>query len=206
MNVKTIVVGAFEVNCYIVWDSKKSAYIIDPGGDWKKIADFIARNNLRLEKCLLTHGHCDHVLDAAPIAEHFGVPIAIHKNDLSWAFSSENQIPPYYGKPERPEKIDILDESSDPIFSIKWVHTPGHTPGSVCYYFEEHKLLFSGDTLFRGSVGRTDLPGGNSRLLAKSLKSLSKLPDDTNVFPGHGPQTTIGIEKTNNYFMKSNDL
>ena len=154
-----------------------------------------------------THGHADHINALAELHAARPAPVAMHSNDWAWAFSERNQIAPYYSVPQKPN-IDgflPLEESSEWAFGalrFQCIETPGHTPGSCCLLFTDAGILVAGDTLFKGSCGRTDLPGGDPRQLAASLNKLKQLPDDVRVFPGHGPSTTIGIERRTNFYMR----
>jgi hydroxyacylglutathione hydrolase len=207
MHIETIVVGEFQVNCYVVWDHSDKALIIDPGADADLILQFLRQKKLTIAAYLLTHGHVDHVSGVADLHSVSPAPIGIHGDDLKWAFSRENQMPPFYGVPRQPSEIGRTledgQEWTDAGLTYKVISTPGHTPGGVCFHFESENCLFTGDTLFAGSVGRTDLPGGNSRVLASSLKKLANLPASTLVYPGHGPSSDIATEKRTNYFMQS---
>jgi glyoxylase-like metal-dependent hydrolase (beta-lactamase superfamily II) len=206
MYVERLVVGEFQANCFILLGEEKRAIIIDPGAD----ADAIARSvdNHKAKVCLyiLTHGHYDHASAIADAHALMRAPFAIHPDDLVWTFSNLNEMRPFYRAPEQPSndvrKIDGDTEWQDAGLKYRVIHTPGHTPGSVCLYFPGEKSVFTGDTLFASSVGRTDLPGGDPRKLKSSLAKLAKLPDDTRVYPGHGPDTTILHEKRVNYFMQ----
>ena len=134
-------------------------------------------------------------------------PVAMHSSDWKWAFDSINKIEPYYPVPTRPgsEIFQPLESSKDWNFAdlhFQCLETPGHTPGSCCLHFPESGILISGDTLFKGSCGRTDLPGGNARQLKESLNTLKQLPGEVRVYPGHGPDTTIDIERLTNFFMQ----
>jgi glyoxylase-like metal-dependent hydrolase (beta-lactamase superfamily II) len=203
MTLETVVVGPFEVNCHVVWGDDRRAFVIDPGDNAADIARVIAEHGLLVRAYLLTHGHCDHVSAAAELAGQFPAPVTIHPADGAWAFSSRNVFLPFYPAPKTPPDLEILQpDGREDKRGFAVIFTPGHSPGSVCYHFPQARLLFSGDTLFRDSVGRTDLPGGNSRLLADSLKVLSALPDDTRVLTGHGPETTIGREKSESFFFR----
>lgn len=207
MEIHTIVVGEFEVNCFILHSHGSEAIVIDPGSDAGKIKATLQKHKLTPVVYLLTHGHVDHVSAVADLYAAFPATVGIHKTDANWAFSSENALPPFYPPPVRPHEIarllDDQQEWTEAGLTYSVLTTPGHTPGSVCFYFKNESVLFTGDTLFAGSVGRTDLPGGNPRALAKSLTILNKLPDNTVVYTGHGPSTDIGKEKATNYFMQN---
>lgn len=209
MPLERLIVGPIEANCYIVWEDPNRAIVIDPGGDPKDIAEFLEKNKLRVECYLLTHGHADHISALNYLLKRFPAPVGIHPADAKWAFQPANHILPYYPPPaEAPKEFLTLPVDSKGLWSVgglevQVIFTPGHTPGGVCYYFPRLNILFSGDTLFQGSVGRTDLPGGNSRQLAESLKRLTQLPDQTTVYTGHGHYTTIGDEKKFNYYLRN---
>ncbi len=204
LRVHPLPVGPFQANCYVVWGPSSHALVIDPGAEPDRIAEFLRAHGLTPDAYLLTHGHVDHVYAAAELADSLTIPVAIHPADLEWAFSNENQWPPFYGIPRRPKSLRLLHgiENGHPGgLSYRVLSTPGHSPGSVCFFFPEPGVLFTGDTLFAGSVGRTDLPGGDSRALQASLRSLLCLGDATQVYPGHGPSTTVQQEKKGNYFL-----
>ena len=206
MNIESIVVGEFQVNCFIIWANPPEALVIDPGDNAENISNYLKKQGLRPSAYLLTHGHCDHISGLPVLCREFPATIAIHKSDLKWAFSEDNDFPPYYGATERPyaDIRDLKDNTCyyDAGLNYKVLHTPGHTPGSVSFYFYNNCSLFSGDTLFAGSVGRTDLPGGDARKLQQSIDMLASLPDATKVYAGHGPYSTISKEKKTNYFMR----
>jgi hydroxyacylglutathione hydrolase len=208
MNLETVTVGAFAVNCYVIWDHGRNALVVDPGADPERIQEVIEANRLNVSAYLITHGHADHVGALAALRRTHPAPVALSAEDARWAFGPRNQILPYYPTPQSPSEIarNVQDGQTwtDGELRYRVISTPGHTPGGVCFYFPEALALFAGDTLFQGSVGRTDLPGGNPRVLSLSLKKLKSLPDDTKVFPGHGPETTIGIEKHTNFFLRNN--
>ena len=205
VHIETITVGPYESNCYIVWGDSSEALVIDPGADADRILQVIADNKLKIVAYPLTHGHMDHIGALEPVYNEHPAPIALHPEDTRWAFHPANQMPPYYVLPEKPPPIDRAYEDdqkwSDAGLNYEVIFTPGHTPGGVSLYFPEEKTLFSGDTLFQGSIGRTDLAGGDMPTLEKSLARLAEMPVDTRVFPGHGPETTIGIEKDTNYYL-----
>ncbi|MFA7257353.1 MAG: MBL fold metallo-hydrolase [Kiritimatiellales bacterium] len=220
MNIKTLSVGPFEVNCAIVWNDQKQTFVIDPGYDAANIEKILSENNLTISAYLLTHGHADHLNALAELHRKHPAPVVIHTEDYKWAFGPQNQILPYYPVPEKPAAEFLHPEVSNHwkilsekfqgseknlktgLYRFQTLETPGHTRGGVCYYFEEEKVIFTGDTLFKGTCGRTDLPGGDGRVLAASLKKLAALPDDVTVYPGHNESTTIGYEKKTNFFMQ----
>lgn len=206
MKVIPIGVGPFQVNCYLAVGPAQQALVVDPGDDAGIIAVTVRQNKLTVAAYLITHGHMDHVSGLAELTRSFPAPVSIHPLDESWAFSHLNQSLPYYDTPERPKKIERLLANgqiySDAGLRYEIIATPGHSPGGVCFYFPDDKIIFTGDTLFLGTVGRTDLEGSDEKLMTQSLARLAKLPEDTVVYPGHGPQTTIGQEKRTNPFMQ----
>jgi len=207
MNIETIAVGPFEVNCYVIRANAPDALVIDPGADADRISAFLKSNQLKVKGYLLTHGHVDHISALDELLRMYPAFVAIHPDDGRWAFSPENQLLPYYrslrNRPAELRQIQDGQEWIDAGMKYLVIATPGHSPGGVCFYFPDDKVLFSGDTLFQGSVGRTDLRAGHSRDLSQSLGKLSRLPADLRVFPGHGPETTLGIEKETNPFLRT---
>jgi len=207
MNIESITVGLLEVNCYIVSGIGKQALVIDPGADPEIILDFLETHQLSVASYLVTHGHADHISALSSVSQHYNAPIGMHGADLKWAFSTSNQIAPFYAVPECPAKIDRIFEQgqkwTEAGMTYEILATPGHSQGSVCFYFPEEHVLFSGDTLFRGSVGRTDLPGSDPNMLAQSLQKIACLPNETVIYPGHGPKTTLCTELQTNPFLKS---
>ena len=179
---------------------------MDPGDDAGIIAATLREHQLTVAAYLVTHGHMDHVGGLAELVRTFPAPVLMHADDATWAFSKANEMLPYYEAPEHPGRIDrnaAGDEShEDAGLRYTVIATPGHSPGCVCYYFPAEQVIFTGDTLFSGSVGRTDLEGSDERLLLQSLRRLSALPDETRVYPGHGPATSIGREKRVNPFLR----
>jgi glyoxylase-like metal-dependent hydrolase (beta-lactamase superfamily II) len=199
MHIKTIVVGVFKVNCFIVYTEKNEAIIIDPGSNAEKIKKIILNEKLTITHCFATHGHMDHISAMAQIVKEQNIKnVLMHHDDIEWAFKEENSMPPYYPKPESPHiPITLLADKMNlniAKFKIEIIHTPGHSPGSISLYFPNNKLVFTGDTLFKNGVGRTDVPRSDSEKLGSSLKKLFKLPPETQVFPGHGEKTTIQEE------------
>jgi glyoxylase-like metal-dependent hydrolase (beta-lactamase superfamily II) len=207
MNIEAIPTGAYEEICYIVWNSENQAIVFDPGYDAHLIFGVLEVNKLNVVAYVCTHAHADHINALAEMHKRFPAPIAMHSDDLTWAFESMNKIEPYYPVPRRPDVADFLRLESSREWSFadlqfRCMETPGHSPGSCCLLFLEEKIMITGDTLFKGSCGRTDLPGGDPRQLKESLNKLKQLPDEIRVYPGHGPDTTIGIERLTNFFMQ----
>jgi len=208
IHVDSLVVSLFESNCFILHkDDDTDVIVIDPGDDAPDIIAHLRTNQLVPALYLLTHGHVDHVSGLAEMVSAFPAPVALHPKDAAWAFSDRAAFPPYYDKPKAPPRIDrsLADnqEWTDIGLTYRVIETPGHSPGGVAFYFHDEKIVFSGDNLFRGSIGRSDLPGANPAVLAASLKKLLTLPDETVVHCGHGPTTTIGAEKKTNPYLKS---
>ncbi len=198
-------VGAFTSNCHILCCPEKPfALVIDPGDEAPRIAAALIENHLQPAVYLLTHGHMDHVSALADMEERWPAPIALHALDASWAFTEANAARPYYDTPRAPQSItrELREgqEWTDHGLRYQVIETPGHSPGSVSFYFPDLGLLFPGDVLFAGAVGRTDIPGGSTPTLLRSLQRLTLLPPETKVYPGHGPATTLAREiKTNPY-------
>jgi len=208
--VDRLVVSLFESNCFIVRNVEgRDALVIDPGDNAPDILEFLDQHDLRVAAYLLTHGHVDHVHALAAMVKQRPAPVAMHPDDAAWAFTPRAAFPPYYDAPAAPPRIDrtLADGQTwtDIGLDYRIIHTPGHSPGGVAFYFEREKMLFGGDNLFRGSIGRSDLPGANPTVLAKSLRRLMTLPDDVTVYSGHGGETTIGRERKSNPFLRSFD-
>lgn len=197
----TVVVGAFEVNCYLVPSpDKKTLYIIDPGGDAQDIIAAASAFSCQKAVILLTHCHADHIGAVGEVAKRLNITeLYIDPADSAMYASPANCFPPYL-----PAAENLLTPSEWPpqTTDFEILHTPGHTPGGVCYYFREYNALFTGDTLFRASVGRTDFPGGDTATLMESISGrLMTLPDSLEIYPGHGYPSTIGFEKQNNPYL-----
>ncbi|MFA5043296.1 MAG: MBL fold metallo-hydrolase [Kiritimatiellia bacterium] len=206
MNIEHFTVGPFQSSCYIAWGAEQRALVIDPGADAAAILAFLDARGLGVAAYLLTHGHMDHIGALAEMAAKHPVPYGMHALDFKWAFGALNQSPPYYSVPRRPAgAVRTLEDGqtwTDGGLGYTVIGTPGHSPGSVCFYFPSDRVLFSGDTLFQGTVGRTDLPGGDGRVLAQSLHKLAQLPPETRILPGHGPATRLAEELRINPFLK----
>lgn len=206
VDVTTLSVGVFASNCHILARrGSPRALVIDPGDDAPAILDHLRSHRLAVAAYPVTHGHMDHVSALAAVAREFPAPIGLHPLDARWVFTAANSMPPYYDVPE-PATIERAwaegQTWTDDELTYEILETPGHSPGSVSFHFREAGLLFSGDVLFDGSIGRADLPGGNAPVLARSLRRLLELPDATIVYPGHGPATTIGDQRRRNPYLR----
>ena len=207
MEIKCLVLGLVRTNCYIVYDNDtKKAVIIDPAADSRRITEKISGLGVTPEAVLLTHGHFDHMLAAESLRNGYQIPVCVLKEDaellklpdmncsqqflhMSYGIAADEEL-------EHGQKLRFLDGA------LTVIATPGHTEGSCCYYAEEEGILFSGDTLFQQSIGRTDLPTGRAAQIGISIREkLFVLPEDTLVLSGHGEQTTIGEEKQYNPYV-----
>lgn len=195
---ETFEVGLYAVNSTLLIVNGE-AWIVDPGAEATFLAAQLKKRELPLGAILLTHAHFDHIGAVNELERRFpGVPVYVGEKDIPVLTHPFNQLPPDYPAIRRPENL----RSAALLEGVEVIDTPGHTPGGVCYHFVEDKLLLAGDTLFAGSVGRTDFPGGDMATLMSSLEKLKTLPDDTLVIPGHGRYTTIGEEKASNPFLQ----
>lgn len=205
MEIITLIVGELETNCYIIGDIDKNEWaVIDPGADSEKILKIIKERNAKVKFIINTHGHPDHTGANNEIKEHTGAPIYIHRADatfLSTLFTRLGQLSGIKGSLSRPDNfLEEGEELSLGDIRLKIIHTPGHTRGGICLLCDS--VLFSGDTLFAGSIGRTDLPGGSLSALVRSIREkLFSLPDEVVIYPGHGSSTTLGEEKKSNPFL-----
>ncbi|MCM8763219.1 MAG: MBL fold metallo-hydrolase [Candidatus Omnitrophica bacterium] len=204
MILKKLVVGPLQANCYILGDEhSREAVVIDPGADAPAIKDILNKFKLKLSFVINTHGHIDHI-GADP---EFNVPICIHREDIASLKDAQKNLSLWLDKPFAINSLPIktLEDKETIVIgkiALKVIHTPGHTAGSICLLLDNKhhpKIIFSGDTLFRSGVGRTDIPGGSWKDLILSLKNrILILPDDTLVYPGHGLESTIGKERKEN--------
>jgi len=203
-----LAVGLLRCNCSIVGDDvSRDAIVTDPGDDISAIVAILKKHNLKVGLIVVTHAHIDHIGGATKLRDLTGAPVYMHEEDSVLAANLAMQAS-WLGieAPENPG-IDRIAHEGDSLtfgaFQAHVLHTPGHTPGSLSLYIPADKKLIAGDTLFRGSVGRTDLPGGDARRIAHSIRGkLYTLPEDTIVIPGHGDETTIGREKRSNPFVR----
>ncbi|MCD6364103.1 MAG: MBL fold metallo-hydrolase [Synergistetes bacterium] len=208
MILKRWILGDLESNTYLlIDDSEGKAIVIDPGGDPSPIIDFLQESGADLLYILNTHGHADHIAGNGALKEAFPqAKILIHENDACMLTSPAINLSVWLGKvvvsPEADGYLSEGDEIEVGSLKLEVIHTPGHTAGSVCLYLKGESILFSGDTLFYRSVGRTDFPGGSWGALISSIKEkLFKLPLSTRVCPGHGDETSIGEEMYENPFL-----
>lgn len=207
MKVTTIVVGPFEVNCYLYWDeSTCDAVVIDPGADAARIVAAIEKADLKLRAILLTHGHGDHIAAVKEIKERFDLPLYIGRGEEDLLKNPSANVSALVGYPIVAPQPDHLVEDEELVqlgsINLRVLSTPGHTPAGVCYLDESAGRLFCGDCLFWGSIGRTDFPGGSLERLLESIRTkILTLPDGVICYPGHGPETTVGAERLNNPFL-----
>ena len=195
MKLKAMALGAYQTNCYILWNEESDrCVVIDPGYEPERVLAEAARLGKNIEAVLLTHGHFDHVGGVRTLAAETDCRVYLHEKDLSMP-PQMTAGPLYYTDLYR--EGDVLDLAG---LKIRVIHTPGHTEGSVCLLVED--AMFSGDTLFEGSCGRTDLPGGDWATILQSLKRLAGMEKNYAVYPGHGPSTTLDDEKKWNPYMR----
>ncbi len=205
LKISRFVFNSISVNTYLIYNENKECIIIDPGCfdefENEKIVSFIEANSLKIKELMFTHGHTDHNIGAYFLHEKYGVPLAAHLDDkeffknswmlavaIGWDFDMDKTIVPSIDLHEG----DFVALGED---KLRVISTPGHSPGGVCFYCEEGGFMFTGDTLFFGSYGRYDFPGGDKNLLRQSLQKLFTMPEDIVCYPGHGEPTTIGQEK-----------
>lgn len=207
MKIEKYVVGIIGTNCYLVINEEtKEAVLIDPGAYPLKIRNAVKEAGLKIKAVLLTHAHFDHIMGLDDVRKEFQVPVYVEEADLNMMTDGSRNLSVnyvnggYQYKDATPVKDGQILEIAGMQFKV--IHTPGHTPGGCCYYMEKEGVLFSGDTLFQASVGRSDFPGGSASELVRSVKEkLLALPDETHVYPGHMDETTIGYERRHNPFV-----
>lgn len=210
MKTDQLILGEYQNNCYILRSSQQArdCVIIDTGLECSGLLDFLQKHQLTPVSLILTHGHADHIAGIPVLKDKFpSMKVQIHELDSQMLTKATSNLSPLAGRFFKTEPADILlgDGNFIELAGIKLqvLHTPGHTPGGICLYNPDDAVLFSGDTLFAESVGRTDFPGGSMTQLIKSIKEkLLTLPDETKVYPGHGPTSTIRAEKSYNPYLQ----
>ena len=206
ISVNSMMLGVVGTNCYIVSnDDTKETVVIDPGDEAGKVNDFLKKNELTPKAVLLTHGHFDHIMGVDGVRDAWQVPVYVSEPEKVLMEDPSLNGCGMIGRSVSVRADKFLKDKEEVTFGgmlFEVIYTPGHTGGGACYYMPQTKLLFSGDTLFQGSVGRTDLPTGSMSTLVRSIKErLVNLPEDTKVLPGHGPSSTIGEEKKYNPYL-----
>ncbi len=203
---KTLPVGPLQCNCTIIGDTESGiGYVFDPGGDANRIMATVESMGLKIIGIIHTHAHLDHILAAGEIQRKTGAPIWVNRSDMFLWDTVEIQCR-MFGVPYTPvpDPDHWIEDEQELECGGSCIHTPGHTPGSTSFYFEDSSLLIAGDTLFQGSIGRTDFEGGDAALLKKSIQQrIYKLDETSTVITGHGPETTIGQEMRFNAFVRA---
>ena len=213
LNIKTFIFNSFRENCYVLWDAAGNCVIVDPGCYWQeefgRLKEFIAAEGLKPKAVWLTHGHFDHVHGVLKVVAEYSVPVLMSPEDKIVLDNNQNAVREFGLTAPDSSQIktvdikdgDVLDTLEGAPFKV--ITTPGHTPGCVCYYCEADKVLLSGDTLFAGTIGRTDHLGGDYDMeIVSVMDKLMGLPGDVDVLPGHGRRTTIADERTHNPFLQ----
>lgn len=208
MEWKQIPLGPLQTNAYVLYNENKEAVIFDPGGEGEKLNQWLKSEHLIPKAILLTHAHFDHIGAVDEVRDRWEIPVYVHSKEKDWLMDpKKNGSAKYMGiNAVKVKKADILIKEAGNLkigpFSFEVFETPGHSPGSVSFYFSKLNIVFSGDALFAGGIGRTDLPGGSYEVLIESINTkLMELPEKTVVAPGHGTLTTIRIEMDSNPFL-----
>lgn len=209
IQIQMFVFNPFQENTYVIFDETDECVIVDPGcydeHEKKELSDFISDNGLKVQKLLNTHCHIDHILGNDFVKQKYNTKLYLHQTE-EFVLNAQKILAPHYGfnryQESKPDvyltEADVV-EFGDQKFTVLFV--PGHSPGHIAFYNEKEKVVFAGDVLFQNSIGRTDLPGGNHNTLIQSIhQKLFTLPNDVTVYPGHGGETTIGVEKRTNPF------
>jgi hydroxyacylglutathione hydrolase len=213
--IRTVVASLLEANCYLLVDGRR-VIVVDPGaGVGREVREMVTAEALEPTAVLLTHGHLDHAWDAAEISDEYGIPVHIHAEDAYRLRDLVGSLGPtgeviaelaeMPGGPAQPKRIEPFGADGPAGLPVRIMHAPGHTEGSTVYLVDgpDGVVALTGDVLFAGSIGRTDLPGGDEELMTASLACLARLDADTRVLPGHGPGTTIAAELARNPFLRT---
>jgi len=217
LTLKVFSVNPLEENCYVLSDDTQEAVVIDNGTFYAEektaLYDYLDKNHLTPVRQILTHAHFDHIFGVGDFYEKYGIKVDFHADDSYLYYDLSTQLKAVIGRsmPIKTAPKGVFLEEEDVVcfghHELKVIHTPGHSRGGVCYYCEAEKMLFCGDSLFKGSVGRTDLEGGSQKQLMESLSNkVLTLPEDVVVYPGHGPSTSVGYEKHCNPYVGLNNF
>jgi glyoxylase-like metal-dependent hydrolase (beta-lactamase superfamily II) len=203
---ESITVGPFQENCYIIGDESGEGALIDPGDEATRIALAVEQTSLEIGSIVLTHSHIDHVGAVAQLAEEYSCPVLLHAEAEEMLQAVPQQAVMMGVKFGKVPQIDRYIATGEALevggVRLRSLYTPGHAPGHLAFHVESEGLVISGDAVFAGSVGRVDLPGGSMEVLMKSIRDeILTLPDETRLYPGHGPATTVGEERLNNPFL-----
>ena len=206
MRIKKFVIGMVGTNCYVVYnENTKECFVVDPAAPSAPLVEFIQTEGLQLQGILLTHGHFDHVMGIEGWTKEFDIPVYIYKDEAAILRDPALNLSSMFGTSYAYEKVTCLSDGEKLVlagYTFEVIHTPGHTSGGCCYYVKDEEVLFSGDTLFCRSVGRSDFPTGSASVLVKSIQEkLFSLPDQVMVYPGHNDLTCIADEKQYNPFI-----
>lgn len=200
IEIRNILVSECYTNCYLCKNKETGeGFIVDPGGNELKISTNIGQMEMKPVAILLTHGHFDHIAAVEALKKRYGIKVYVAEEEAKLMLDTRKNLSSFFGEPLAVRADEVVKDGQQLNIAgidMKFILTPGHTPGSGCYYLEENEILFSGDTLFYASRGRTDFPGGSEADIMKSIREkLLVLPEETSVFPGHNESTTIGREK-----------
>jgi hydroxyacylglutathione hydrolase len=212
MILERLTVGVFQENCYVIGDEEAGVgAVVDPGDEAARISLAVEETGLEIERILLTHTHVDHIGAVAELKQEYGCPVLIHREAepmLQQAPAQAMMMGLRFGKvPQVDGYIEDEEEIEVGSITLRSLYTPGHAPGHLSFYAGREGIVLAGDALFAGSVGRVDLPGGSMEVLMRSIEErLLTLPDGTRVYPGHGPETTIGEERASNPFLRGGGL
>ncbi|MGD6847241.1 MBL fold metallo-hydrolase [Rossellomorea aquimaris] len=208
MQWKQIPLGPLQTNCYILWNTKNECLVVDPGGEGEKLIQWLENHSLTPLAILLTHAHFDHIGAVDQVRDNYSIPAYIHEKEAKWLLDPALNGSQLFMMGDlirlKPADYILTNEKHLTIgdFQLELFETPGHSPGSISYYVQESGIVLAGDTLFMGSIGRSDLPGGNHKeLLASIHEKLLTLPETTTVLAGHGPETSIEGEMDSNPFL-----